>query len=137
MTGAHVRRCYGAPRSTQLRRTFQRWSYAHMRLTVKRGKVSAFTLTGPALRSAPDGARVGSRLAVFRRALGKLARDRRARTYRALVRHGKTAFADVRISMARKRARVARVRVTLVRRAQLDRTGRRLAAHLNRGGSSR
>ncbi|HEY3190301.1 MAG TPA: hypothetical protein VGJ70_22615 [Solirubrobacteraceae bacterium] len=137
MTGAQVRRCYGAPRSTQLRRTFQRWSYAHMRLTVKRGKVSAFTLTGPALRSAPDGARVGSRLAVFRRALGKLARDRRARTYRALVRHGKTAFADVRISMARKRARVARVRVTLVRRAQLDRTGRRLAAHLNRGGSSR
>src|SRR5206468_10299449 len=82
MTGAQVRRCYGAPRSTQLRRTFQRWSYAHMRLTVKRGKVSAFTLTGPALRSAPDGARVGSRLAVFRRALGKLARDRRARTYR-------------------------------------------------------
>src|SRR5438093_4237070 len=104
-----------------------------MKLTLRRGKVTAFTLTSPALRSVPDGARVGSRIKTFRRALGSLVRERRARSYRALVRHGAGTFADVRLTVSR--PRVTGVRVTLVRRAGLDRTGRRLAANLEQGGS--
>ena len=134
-TGAAVRRCYGAPRSTLKRKRHERWTYRDMTLTLRRGKVSAVTLTGRGLRSVPDGARIGSRLRVFRRAIGSLVRDRRRGAYRALLRHGRGTFADVRLTVARGRA--TGVRVTLVRRAQLDRTGRRLAAHLNAGGSRR
>ena len=62
---------------------------------------------------------------------------RRRGGYRALVRHGPGAYADVRLALARSRRTVRTVRVTLVRRAALDRTGRRLAAHLKPGGSPR
>ena len=86
--------------------------------------MSSFTLVGTGLRSTPDRAAVGAKVATFRRALGALLRDGR-RGYRGVVAVGSKSFADVRVRMGRK-SRVARVTVTLKPMSALERAGRRL-----------
>ena len=85
--------------------------------------MTAFTLRGRGLRSAPDRAAVGASLASFRRALGTLARSGRS-GYRAAVAVGIDRAADVRLTV--NRGRVTRISVTLVSRSALGAAGRRL-----------
>ncbi len=88
------------------------------------GRVTAFTLLGARMRSAPDRAAVGGGLTAFRRALGTLARDARG-DVRGLVGLGPAGYGDVRLTQG-KAGRVTRVTVALRTGRALDATARRL-----------
>jgi hypothetical protein len=122
---AGVRRCLGRPARRLRSGRGERWTYpgvVELRLTG--GRVTAFTLLGARMRSAPDRAGVGAGVAAFRRALGTLARDARG-DLRALVGLGRARYGDVRLVRGRT-GRVTRVTVTLRTPAALDRTAARL-----------
>jgi len=126
LTAADVQRCLGKPAKRAGRTSSQRWTYRGrnaLEVRFTRGTVTAFTLRGAGLRSAPDRAAVGAKLALFRRALGTLGRDGR-RGYRAVVAVGRKNYADVRLTV--RKAKVSRVTVTLKPIAKLDAAGRRL-----------
>jgi streptogramin lyase len=126
LTAADARRCLGAPAARKRSGATERWTYRGARaleLRLTRGRVTAFTLKGKGLRSAPDRAQVGSSLQSFRRALGTLARDGK-RGYRAAVAVGSDGAADVRLTV--RSGRVTRLTATLMKRGALDASGRRL-----------
>ncbi|HEX2102508.1 MAG TPA: hypothetical protein VHF51_02580 [Solirubrobacteraceae bacterium] len=123
LSAADARRCLGRPAKIRRRGRTERWTYTgSLELRLAREKVTAFTLLGRRLRSAPDRAAVGTSVASFRRALGSLARA--GRGYRGVVALGPESFADVRLAVAR--GRVKKVAVTVKRTAALDATARRL-----------
>jgi streptogramin lyase len=123
LSAADARRCLGRPAKIRRNGRVQRWTYTgSVELRLRSGRVTAFTLLGRGLRSAPDRAAVGTSTASFRRALGTLARVRGG--YRGLVALGPDRFADVRLTVAR--GRVTAVTVTVRGRAALDATSRRL-----------
>ena len=95
-----------------------------LELQLTNGRVSAFTLRGRGLRSAPDRAAVGASLASFRTALGTLARDGK-HGYRAVVAVGADRVGDVRLAVSAS-GRVTRISATLKGRTALDAAGRRL-----------
>jgi streptogramin lyase len=127
LSAADAQRCLGRPAARKRSGASERWTYrgaVALELTLTGGRVTAFTLDGPGLRSAPDRAAVGASLASFRRALGTLARSGK-RGYRGAVAVGADRFADVRLAVSAS-GRVTRVSVTLKPRGALDATGRRL-----------
>ena len=127
LSAADAQRCLGTPAARKRSGATERWTYrgaVALELQLTNGRVSAFTLRGPGLRSAPDRAAVGSSLATFRTALGKLARDGK-RGYRAAVAVGTDRVADVRLAVSTS-GRVTRLSVTLKPRTALDAAGRRL-----------
>ncbi|MEA2247039.1 MAG: virginiamycin lyase, partial [Solirubrobacteraceae bacterium] len=124
LSAADAQACLGRPARRTRSGGSERWTYSgaiEIRLTG--GRVTAFTLLGRRLRSAPDGATVGASLARFRTALGVLVRD--GRGYRGLVAMGAAGYADIRVTVGRS-SRVSRVTVSLKQRSALDRTARLL-----------
>jgi streptogramin lyase len=134
-TRAQVRSCLGKPtkivkhKRTKTRRApSERWTYKRSAdVTFTNGRVTSYTLVGRTARSVPDKAGVGTQIASFRKALGRVVRIRHTRTHRAVVALGGGRYADVRIVMDPKRSVAKTVRVTLARLAGLDRVGRDLA----------
>jgi hypothetical protein len=127
LAAADAQRCLGTPAKRASRGATERWTYrgaAALELRMRNGRVEAFTLRGPGLRSAPDRAAVGASLQSFRKALGTVARDGR-RGYRAAIAVGTDRVADVRLA-ASASGEVTRIDVTLKRRSALDPAGRRL-----------
>jgi streptogramin lyase len=124
LTAKDAQKCLGRPsRRTRSGRT-ERWTYAGVvELRVTSGRVTAFTLLGGRLRSAPDRAAVGAPVSRLRTALGALVRD--GKGYRGLVAMGRAGYADIRVTVNRS-SRVSRVTVSLKQRSALDRTARRL-----------
>jgi streptogramin lyase len=127
MTRSGVQRCFGAPARRSRHGKDETWTYGRtLTLRLRGGRVVSFTVRDRTLRSRPDRAAVGGRVARFRRALGRLAADGR-RGQRGLVRVG-GGYADVRLAV--RSGRVQRIAVTRVSRRALDRTGRALARGL-------
>jgi streptogramin lyase len=127
LSTADAQRCLGTPSARRRSGATERWTYrgaVALELQLTNGRVSAFTLRGRGLRSAPDRAAVGSSLHSFRKALGRLARDGK-RGYRAAVAIGSDRVGDVRLTVSAS-GRVTRVSATLKARAALDAAGRRL-----------
>jgi hypothetical protein len=127
LAAGDAQRCLGTPAVRKRSGATERWTYrgaVALELTLTGGRVTAFTLKGPGLRSAPDRAAVGASLASFRRALGTLARSGKG-GYRAAVAVGSDRAADIRLAVSGS-GRVTRVTVTLKPRAGLDAAGRRL-----------
>jgi hypothetical protein len=127
VAAADAQRCLGTPVKRASRGATERWTYrgaAALELRLRNGRVEAFTLRGPGMRSAPDRAAVGASLQSFRKALGTVARDGR-RGYRAAIAVGTDRVADVRLA-ASAAGKVTRIDVTLKRRSALDPAGRRL-----------
>jgi streptogramin lyase len=125
LDGAGVRRCLGRPARRARSGRDERWSYPGvLELRLTGGRVTAFTLLGARMRSAPDRAAVGGGLPAFRRALGTLARDARG-DLRGLVALGSAGYGDVRVTQGRA-GRVTRVTVALRSARALDATARRL-----------
>ena len=122
LPGRRVARCLGRPVVVRRFAHGRRWRYPGVAFTLRSGRVTAFTLTTDRVRSAPDGAVVGGRLAAFRVALGRVVRDGRA--WRAIVRAG-SRYADIRLLVVR--GVVGRVTVRRRSARQLDRAGRALA----------
>jgi streptogramin lyase len=122
-----ARSCLGRPAKRARSGATERWTYPgaiEVRLTS--GRVTAFTLLGGRMRSAPDGAAVGSTITRFRKALGVLVAD--GRGYRGLVPMGAAGFADISVTV--RRSRVSRVTVSLRQQSALDRTARLLAGKM-------
>jgi streptogramin lyase len=124
LTADDAQRCVGRPAKRTGAGASQRWTYRGLELVFTNGRVSAFTLRGAGLASAPDRAAVGASVRSFRTALGTLARSGKS-GYRAVVAVGADRAADVRLATSRS-GRVTRVSVTLKPRAGLDAAGRRL-----------
>jgi hypothetical protein len=122
LRAATVTACLGRPGRVRRSAGDRRWSYPGVAFTLRSGRVTAFTLTTARVRSAPDGAAAGGRMATFRLALGRLVRDDRG--WRAIVRAG-SRYADIRLAV--RHGLVRRVSVTLRSARQLDRAGRALA----------
>src|SRR3954452_6864033 len=127
LSAADAQRCLGTPSARKRSGVTDRWTYrgaVALDLQLTNDRVAAFTLRGRGLRSAPDRAAVGSSLASFRKALGRLARDGK-RGYRAVVTVGSDRAGDVRLRVSAS-GRVTRVSATLKTRSGLDAAGRRL-----------
>jgi streptogramin lyase len=125
LAASDVRRCLGAPAKRTQGAGGDRWTYRGrkaLELRFTNGRVSAFTLRGAAIASAPDRAAVGAKVAAFRTALGAVTRVRGG--YRGIVALGSSTFADVRLAVSR--SKVTRVTVTLKPMKALDSAGRRL-----------
>jgi hypothetical protein len=121
-----VQRCLGRPLASTRKGSIRRWTMrGGVTLRLRRGRITGFTLTGPAVgwRSAPDRAGIGSDRRHLELALGRLTRDGRA--LRAVLPLGAGRFADVRVTISRVRA--THIAVDTLARDKLDRRGRALA----------
>ena len=128
MTRAQVGACLGRPRSKVAARGKrpERWLYGRsITLRLRAGSVVGFELRDGRLRTSRHSARVGSRVAVLRRELPGLRRDRRSRLHRALVARGDGRYADVRVRLD-KSLRIRHIGVTLTTRSALDTFARSL-----------
>lgn len=118
MTRPQVADCLGRPRATTAARgrRLERWTYARgLSLRFRAGRVVAFELRGSRLRTSRRRAGVGSSLAVLRRDLRGLRRDRRSGLQRALVRRADGRLADIRVRLD-KSSRIRQIGVTLTSR---------------------
>src|SRR3954451_22720183 len=124
LSARHAQRCGGRAGKRTGSGASERWTYRGVELVFTNGRVSAFTLRGRGLASAPDRAAVGASVRSFRTALGTLARDGK-RGYRAVVAVGADRVADVRLAVSSS-GKVTRLSATLKPRTKLDAAGRRL-----------
>jgi hypothetical protein len=129
-TRAQLTACLGNPTLRVARGAAETWTYrGGLRVRLRRGYVYGFTLTGKALRSQRGRVGVGSRAAAIAGALHtRVAYDRRAGAYRAVIRQSPTVYADLRIGRSpRQPRRITRIAAAMRSLRQLDVLGRRLA----------
>ena len=121
-TPKKVLACLGRPTKAQRRGDVQRWLYGKsIEVRFSHNQVFGITLRDKRFRSTPDGLRVGSKLAVARRALGLRAKV----ATRAVLRRSDGRYADVRLAV--RAGKVRTITISLMRLGSLDAAGRKLA----------
>jgi hypothetical protein len=126
LTTTRLRTCLGAPSATTSAPGRARlWRYGRgLRVVVRAGRVSAFTLLDASFAASLDDVGVGDSATTLRRVLPGLRRDPRTKHQRALVRIDARTSADVQARM--RRGKISSITVTLTRHSTLDAFGRKL-----------